>query len=330
MPPRLCANCQKVPLDPNLKTLCSDDYPGPFQWDLGTFGAVRRRECPFCKLVVSISKKSVWSWDPIEPPEDSKAVKLRFERNYGFHLAGFASPLGTYICIATDPMNSEEWKQSGVYRVRETLTQWIDLDDVLRWISTCDREHGPKCATQTYNPAVLPRNSKRQLDFRLIDVHDMCIIYAPRRCRYIALSYVWGNAQDGRLLLNHKNEDLLMQSGALSKAQASIPNTIFDAMALVHGLQERYLWVDSLCLLQDDADELQECTAIMDLFYEMAIFTIVAANGTDAHSGLQGMSPRSRPVSRSVREVVPGLRLTTTVSVDTPLRVSLYSTRAWT
>jgi hypothetical protein len=330
MPPRLCANCQKVPLDPNLKTLCSDDYPGPFKWDLGTFGAVSRRECPLCKLVVSICKKGQESGDPIEPPEDSRAIELRFDLNKGFKLTGFASPLGTYICIATDPVNSEEWKQSGVYRVRETFNKWIDLDEVLRWISTCDHEHGPECAAQTYNPAVLPRNSKRQLDFRLIDVHDMCIVYAPRNCRYIALSYVWGDARDGRLLLSYKNEDSLMQPGALSKAQESIPNTILDAMALVRDLRERYLWVDSLCLLQDDADELQQCTAIMDLFYEMAIFTIIAASGTDAHSGLQGVIPRSRPVSRFVREVVPGLRMTTTASVDTPLRVSLYSTRAWT
>jgi len=210
------------------------------------------------------------------------------------------------------------------------FNQWIDFDDVNRWISTCGREHGPECAPQAYNPAVLPRNAKRQLDFRLIDVHNMCVAYAPRYCRYIALSYVWGKAGDGRLLLNHNNEDFLMQPGALSEAQASIPNTILDTMAVVRKLQERYLWVDSLCLLQDDSDELRECTAIMDLFYEIAIFTIVAGSGSGAHAGLPGVQPRPRKVSRFVEEVVPGLKMTTTVNVDTVLRRSFYSTRAWT
>ncbi|KAH7317254.1 hypothetical protein BKA65DRAFT_363504, partial [Rhexocercosporidium sp. MPI-PUGE-AT-0058] len=129
--------------------------------------------------------------------------------------------------------------------------EWIDLDDVHRWISTCEKEHGGRgnlqCSPAMFNPAVLPRNSMRQLDFRLIDVEAMCIVYVPRQCRYIALSYVWGRRNQSRLVLTSDNEEDLLEPGtlALSETQASIPRTILDAMSVVRKLGESYLWVDS-------------------------------------------------------------------------------------
>jgi hypothetical protein len=68
---------------------------------------------------------------------------------------------------------------------------------------------------------------------------------------------------------------------------------------------------------------------VMDLFYEMAMLTIVAASG-DAWSGLPGVAPTPRRQNRIVREIVPGLKMTTIVDMDTILRKSVYSSRAWT
>jgi hypothetical protein len=121
-----------------------------------------------------------------------------------------------------------------------------------------------------------------------------------------------------------------MQPGALANARVLIPNTILDAITVVRKLRERYLWVDSLCLVQDDAGELQECVAIMDLFYEMAILTVVAAGGEGAWAGLQGVAPTPRRMNQHVREIAPGLNMTTMMDMDTLLRRSTYSTRAWT
>jgi hypothetical protein len=99
-----------------------------------------------------------------------------------------------------------------------------------------------------------------------------------------------------------------MHPGALFEAQASIPNTILDVMTVARMLQERYLWVDSLCLLQDDSERITGMYSNMDLFYELAVFTIVATSGADAHFGLPGVEPRPRQVSRFVEEVLPGLK----------------------
>jgi len=326
MSSQLCVNCQEIPFDPELETL---SLAKPDQeWHLGVFGEVRRRKCPFCQLVSSMCWSGSLSGGSVKPMPENEKIVVTFGGDAGFWVSPGSS--ASTICIAVDPANDKE-PETRVYRARETLDEWIDFDVVIDWISTCEHTHGTECVFPTYNPAAMPRNPGGQpIDFRLIDVEAMCIVYAPRYCRYIALSYVWGDANDGRLVLDQDNEDSLMQPGAFRGVQASIPNTILDAMAVVRRLRERYLWVDSLCLVQDDMDELHECTAVMDLFYEMAIFTIIAGNGSDAHVGLPGVRPRPRKISRLVREVVPGLRMTTALGTDDLLRKSYYSTRAWT
>jgi hypothetical protein len=159
----------------------------------------------------------------------------------------------------------------------------------------------------------------------------MCIVYAPRKAKYVALSYVWGRTSKPRLTLTSDNEEALSRPKALEANQSKIPNTIWDAITVARKLGERYLWVDSLCLLQDDQRELQEYVAVMDLFYEMATFTIVAAGGEDAFAGLDGVPPTRRKIhASSVKDIVPGLKMTTVIDVDTLLRKSVYHSRAWT
>ena len=325
MPSRLCKQCSKIPFDAELKTLLSLNYAGPFTWRLGTFGEIRARNCPFCELVASIcSRKGSASWDTFTPPDDSEEVVVQWRKN-GFSTQFF--PIECYVCISGDLLDKDP------YCVRATFDEFIDFDSVNRWISKCNQEHrgyGGACCPTPFNLAILPRAGKRQLDFRVIDVNTMCIVYAPLRCRYIALSYIWGTRKKSRLVLTSHNEETLMQPGALAKARGSIPNTILDAITVARKLRERYLWVDSLCLVQDDAGELQECVAIMDLFYEMAILTIVAADGEDAWAGLQGVALTPRRMNRRVREIAPDLNMTTIMDMDVLLRRSTYSTRAWT
>ncbi|PMD29672.1 HET-domain-containing protein [Hyaloscypha variabilis F] len=158
----------------------------------------------------------------------------------------------------------------------------------------------------------------------------MSIVFAPIKCRYLALSYVWGTRKTGRLVLTSHNEEALMKPAALTENRASIPNTIWDAITVVRKLGENYLWVDSLCLVQDDPIEIEQCVAIMDLFYEMATLTIVAADGDDAWAGLGGVEPTPRQTNRLVREIVPGLHMTTTTDMGALLSRSTYGARGWT
>jgi hypothetical protein len=265
-----------------------------------------------------------------QPPNDNEIISV-FRFSGGLSIEN--TRIGTEIFFVADTKSSRCSDGPVSVPARASFDEWIDLADVKNWIAACDSKHRhhEDCSPVPFNPAVLPRNDKRQLDFRLIDVEAMCIVYAPRKAKYVALSYVWGRTSRTRLTLTSNNEEALTQPMALKSKESIIPPTIRDAITVVRELGERYLWVDSLCLLQDDEWELQECVAIMDLFYEMAAFTIIAADGEDAFAGLEGVPPtKRRTQANPIKEIAPGLKMTAIFDVDTLLRGSTYSSRAWT
>ncbi|KAK5629029.1 hypothetical protein RRF57_004744 [Xylaria bambusicola] len=64
-----------------------------------------------------------------------------------------------------------------------------------------------------------------------------------------------------------------------------MPRTFRDAILLVRFLGYRYLWIDSLCILQDQLEDWEAEAKKMGEIYRNARFTIVAAAATSADSG---------------------------------------------
>jgi hypothetical protein len=66
-------------------------------------------------------------------------------------------------------------------------------------------------------------------------------------------------------------------------------------MVLPAALGETYLWVDSLCIVQDDPVDKLEYIPHMDAIYGHATLAIIDAAGRDAQSGLPEIRQESRP-----------------------------------
>lgn len=87
---------------------------------------------------------------------------------------------------------------------------------------------------------------------------------------FIALSHCWGGRQP--LELTKENADPLKSCVPWAK----LPNTFQDAIAVTRMLGLRYIWIDSLCIIQNDAQDWEREAAKMALIFESAYLTIAA------------------------------------------------------
>ncbi|KAI9170785.1 hypothetical protein HJFPF1_00258 [Paramyrothecium foliicola] len=83
--------------------------------------------------------------------------------------------------------------------------------------------------------------------------------------------------------------EMLRKAGALKQCTVLFPRTIRDAMAVVKLLGEKYLWVDAVCIIQDDEEMRHDTIHNMNAVFANATLTIVAADGGDANAGLRGV-----------------------------------------
>ena len=101
-----------------------------------------------------------------------------------------------------------------------------------------------------------------------------------RGLHYLALSHCWGDPQR---ITKLTMKDLAQYGNDLPFT--SLPRTFQDAVHVTLGLGLRYLWIDSLCIIQDSGEDWARESASMAAVYENALCTIAAAGATDAHGG---------------------------------------------
>ena len=90
-------------------------------------------------------------------------------------------------------------------------------------------------------------------------------------------------------------------------------------MTLCARLGIRYLWVDALCIPQDDAHLQARFISEMANIYHHSHLTIVAASGETSHAGLPGLRPETRRITQH-KETVLGTTLASTCpDLDTVL-----------
>ncbi|KAH9889087.1 heterokaryon incompatibility protein-domain-containing protein [Cubamyces lactineus] len=109
---------------------------------------------------------------------------------------------------------------------------------------------------------------------RLIETKDW-----DSHARYIALSYVWGQDQPHRT--TQRNLTSYLKAIDLSL----LPQTIRDAVNVTHALGIQFLWLDSLCIIQDSLEDKHRELAKMRDVYLRAFLTIDAANASSVSQG---------------------------------------------
>ncbi|KAH9903601.1 heterokaryon incompatibility protein-domain-containing protein [Xylariomycetidae sp. FL2044] len=110
------------------------------------------------------------------------------------------------------------------------------------------------------------------------------------RSHYVALSHCWG----GSIPIMSTTVNL---PEFVQRLPSEIPKTFADAMAVTRAMGQKYLWLDSLCILQDSVADWAEESSRMDQVYSQALFTIMADAAGDSFAGF--LEPPSRNVRKT-------------------------------
>lgn len=116
-----------------------------------------------------------------------------------------------------------------------------------------------------------------------------------RGLEYVALSYCWGGAQE--LQLNTQSEKELTRGIHVS----SLPQTLRDAVLVTWELGVRFIWIDCLCIRQDNRHDLDTEIAQIPTIYENSHITISAARATHSREGFlhhSSLPPRQKAAFR--------------------------------
>ena len=147
------------------------------------------------------------------------------------------------------------------------------------WLTDCV-EHDDKCKSEESH--FMPR--------RLLNVgsaQEPCgpYLFEPKMsANYVCLSYCWGADTEGVLKTTKQTLDDHYRAIPYDR----LPPTIRDAVIVCRHLGVPYLWVDSLCIVQDDELSWLEDSRDMHKIYLNCHFTIAAQEPTSCKLGFLG------------------------------------------
>ncbi|KAE9369267.1 HET-domain-containing protein [Stipitochalara longipes BDJ] len=219
---------------------------------------------------------------------------------FGFMASG-SGDNGGILLMASGADSHESFCAWSLHLVSDTIPRgpscrgkivnqrWIEKNIIRRWKRDCDGRNNKDCQMC---PAASRLISARPS--WLIDTWRLCLTPGAVNAPYVALSYVWGKVPFFKTTRKDLPRLQLDQAFFDSRKRLGIPRVIEDAIKLLGLLEERYLWVDAICIVQDDDEARHDQIKNMASIFANATVTIVS-QGADANYGLRGLRDISEP-----------------------------------
>ncbi|KAN0115270.1 HET domain containing protein [Hyaloscypha variabilis] len=157
------------------------------------------------------------------------------------------------------------------HTAKSTASDWT-IGLAKFWLQSCINGHARCPKPSSHLPS-------RLLDLtepsraRVIETHDL------REVEYLTLSHCWGGAN--MLLLESSTANSLFSGVGLS----TMPKTFRDAIHVTTRLGYNYLWIDSLCIMQDSAEDWSRESRTMHQIYRHSVCTIAALAAFNGQEG---------------------------------------------
>lgn len=246
-----------------------------------------------------------------------------------------------YILFVAPTDQIEEDTNRQKHQKPEFLAKHFDVQKskhsvIKGWLSLCEHGHSVCSRSGAAGGGTYDGLDRQRLDYLLnktsfgvIDVIRMKLCRLPDwQTRYVALSYVWGQGVQSRAHRTQR-DNVVKRTSDGGIEERDLPKTIKDAIQLTRDLGLRYIWIDSLCIVQDSISSFRLNAENMDLIYGNAYLTICAADGKDANEGLVALDPDKADTPLRA-EYSKGVRLQVTRPSESVIRDSVWDQRAWT
>ncbi|KAL5323650.1 hypothetical protein ACEPPN_008190 [Leptodophora sp. 'Broadleaf-Isolate-01'] len=156
------------------------------------------------------------------------------------------------------------------------------LDLMKSWFSDCVQNH-PECDSSPNSSVLDPLLPSRVIDVgdsSSLDFVPRLLAPGPQRGRWATLSHRWGQAD----ILKSMNSNIQELETGIDVSK--LPATFGDAIFLTRHFGLRYLWIDSLCIIQDSAEDWLKEAASMPNIYRNSYITIAAAATENSTGGI--------------------------------------------
>lgn len=154
------------------------------------------------------------------------------------------------------------------YRLPRSTGGDESLSQAADWLAKCRNSHD-QC--RAYDAAFVPSRllylgAKQTKIIELVDNLEHAVPYA-------ALSHRWTQETPTKSLLTTNLQDR-KQNGM---PMASLPEMMQDAVSVLRRLGIEYVWIDCLCIVQDDKEDWKKEAALMASIYSYAELTVAAS-----------------------------------------------------
>jgi len=319
----LCSVCSQLDLPPPIREV---QILGPYDelhlksQSLGP----GRAGCDGCKFFSAILRSSKRWCDRI--PELSNSIiilvsnglrvcassrptdLLGWQEDYDLDLQTCKAAGGTGVLQSYDTF-------SGMRLVPSDPRESSCFDMINNWINQCT-EHA---TCSPLSPVALPK--------RVIEIPIDPL--APPRLRvtngamggYVILSHCWGAKGLVKLtnsLLPRYQEGIRLEL---------LPNSFRDAIEITRRLGFRYLWIDALCIIQDNTEDWAEEAGKMAFYYGLSSLMISATAAEDSSRGM--LNPRDISQSPMLGKEKKFYLYRSLLRLSFQLDISILSTRGW-
>ncbi|KAK0644285.1 heterokaryon incompatibility protein-domain-containing protein [Cercophora newfieldiana] len=244
--------------------------------------------CPLCKLIFNeISRElakegplgpAIWKTSPITlrgvqyvvDDEDSEPggifwIKARCDR---------AGPLAfAYFSLYPDPDGVPVPEDIVIGRKIQPPQQNFDL--LRQWIRHCEANH-TACTASGPLPTRVINVGQVGEDFVKLEE-----TIPTQTDRYMTLSHCWGATPHLVIRTTKATLPEHLQSIPLT----ALTNTFRDAVHVTRAVGIKYIWIDSLCIVQDDEQDWARESAKMGFIYANSYLTVAAAASADSTGG---------------------------------------------